>query len=100
MRHCSPLRYPGGKQRLAPFILEVLEANSLTGGEYAEPYAGGAGVAIGLLLGGHVSKIHLNDSCQFVYAFWRSILDETDEFCRRIREKPLTVAQWKKQREV
>lgn len=37
----TPLRYPGGKQKLAPFIRETLEENDLVGGEYAEPYAGG-----------------------------------------------------------
>jgi hypothetical protein len=57
------------KQRLAPFILELMETNDLVGGDYAEPYAGGAGVAITLLLSGKVSHIHLNDRCKPVYAF-------------------------------
>ena len=43
--HGTPLRYPGGKQKLTPFIIEVLKANDLIGGHYMEPYAGGAGVA-------------------------------------------------------
>ena len=77
----SPLRYPGGKQKLTPFILEILQENDLLGGHYAEPYAGGAGVAIELLLSGKVSRVHLNDSCGAIYAFWRSILTKTEEFC-------------------
>ena len=96
----TPLRYPGGKQRLWPFIDEILSANELESGEYAEPYAGGAGVAIELLLRNRVSKIHLNDSCVGVYAFWHSILNETERFCRKISRASLTIDEWKKQREV
>ena len=99
-RNRTPLRYPGGKQRLAPFILEILEANDLVGGHYAEPYAGGAGVAMELLLAGAVSHVHLNDSSVPVYAFWRSILKETDSFCRRIANIPLTIEEWRRQREI
>jgi len=100
MPHYTPLRYPGGKQRLSPFILELMALNKLVGGEYAEPYAGGAGVAVELLLTDRVTKIHLNDSCTTIYSFWRSILNYTDEFCKRVRDTPLTVETWKQQREI
>lgn len=99
-RNKTPLRYPGGKQKLAPFIREVLEANNLIGGEYAEPYAGGAGVAIELLLNGSVKKVHLNDSSYPVYAFWSAMLTHTEEFIRRIETISLTVKEWKNQREI
>jgi DNA adenine methylase len=99
-RYRTPLRYPGGKQRLTPFILEVLANNGLTGGHYAEPYAGGAGVAMELLLERHVSHVHLNDSSRAIYAFWNSILTQPEEFCRRISSASLTVDEWKKCREV
>lgn len=96
----TPLRYPGGKQRLWPFLDEVLDRNNLIGAHYAEPYAGGAGIAFELLLRKRVAKIHLNDSCVAVHAFWHSILNETEKFCRRISRASLTVDEWKKQREV
>jgi DNA adenine methylase len=99
-RHKTPLRYPGGKQKLAPFIAEVMASNDLIGGHYAEPYAGGAGIAIELLLNGTATKIHLNDSSVPVYAFWRSILRKTDEFCRRISGASLTVAEWRRQQQI
>ena len=98
--HHTPLRYPGGKQKVAPFIAEILVANGLTGCNYVEPYAGGAGVALDLLFSGMASQIHLNDSCRSLYAFWWSILNETDEFCRRIIDTPLTVKEWRRQREI
>ncbi|HLX96809.1 MAG TPA: DNA adenine methylase [Verrucomicrobiae bacterium] len=96
----TPLRYPGGKQKIAPFIGEILVANSLEGGHYAETYAGGAGVALELLFSGIVSHIHLNDSWYPIHAFWRSIIYKTEEFCRRISSVPLTVEEWRRQREV
>jgi DNA adenine methylase len=96
----TPLRYPGGKQKLAGFVLEILQANDLVGGDYCEPYAGGAGVAVELLLARKVRHVHLNDCCRTVYAFWRSILTKTEEFCRRISTVPLTIPEWRRQREI
>lgn len=99
-RHSTPLRYPGGKQKLAPFFRELIDRNELGGCQYSEPFAGGAGVAIDLLLAGKVSHIHLNDSCPLLYAFWRSILTKTDKFCTWISKASLTVDEWKRQREI
>jgi len=98
--HRTPLRYPGGKQRLAPFIAELLAENQLIGGHYVEPYAGGAGVALELLLNGSVSHIHLNDSSFPIYAFWKSVLDHSEEMCQRIISASLCVEEWKKQRDI
>jgi DNA adenine methylase len=96
----TPLRYPGGKQRLAPFLTEVLIENKLIGGDYVEPFAGGAGAAIELLLTKKVSNIHLNDSSIAIYSFWNSILNETEKFCRMITSASLSVNEWRRQREI
>ena len=64
----TPLRYPGGKARFAPLITEVISANNLTGGHYLEPYAGGAGVALSLLVDGVVEHVHINDADRRVLA--------------------------------
>lgn len=97
--HKTPLRYPGGKQKLAPFIREILKQNGIQG-HYVEPYAGGAGVAIELLLNEDVQHIHLNDSDLGIYAFWHSILNENEKFCQSILVAALTVDEWKKHREI
>lgn len=68
----SPLRYPGGKSRFAPFIASIMKGNSLSG-HYVEPYAGGAGVAISLLTQRIVSHIHINDADPAVYDFWNAV---------------------------
>jgi len=96
----TPLRYPGGKQRLTPFIREVLIANDLFGCDYAEPYAGGAGVGIALLLAGDVARIHLNDADPCIRAFWKTATEHTDALCRFIEDVELSVEEWLRHREV
>lgn len=100
MGAATPLRYPGGKQKLTPFISEILHENELIGGHYAEPYCGGAGVAIQLLLDDKVSKIHLNDSFYPIYAFWRAVIEQPENFCKRIFSASLNPEEWRRQREI
>ena len=97
MRCESPLRYPGGKSRLAGFLQRTLSLNDLGGCSYYEPYAGGAGAAIRLLADGHVSHLHLNDADRRIYALWAAILNHTQEFVDRIMCVPLTIPEWHKQ---
>lgn len=99
-RYRTPLRYPGGKQRLAPFVAEVLDRNSAYANNYVEPYAGGAGVAMELLLSDRVKRVYLNDSSVHIYAFWKSILTEPEGFCRRISRASLTLDAWRAHREI
>jgi DNA adenine methylase len=96
----SPLRYPGGKGKLARFVAEIVRLNRLEDGLYVEPYAGGAAVACELLLTGLVRRIHINDLSKPVYAFWRSALDKTDELTRLISDTPLNVETWSKMKGV
>jgi DNA adenine methylase len=100
MRHFSPLRYPGGKGRLAPFVQALFERNNLVDGHYVEPYAGGAAVALSLLLLEYASRIHINDISKPVYLFWKAVLEDTDALCRKIRDKQVTPQEWKRQRNI
>ncbi len=90
----TPLRYPGGKSRITPFIQMVMDENKLTGGEYVEPYAGGAGVAINLLYSGHANHVHINDINPAVFAFWTAVFDHTDALCELICKTPVTMETW------
>jgi hypothetical protein len=36
--HYTPLRYPGGKGKLAAYIKTLIKENQLLDGEYVEPY--------------------------------------------------------------
>ncbi len=94
----TPLRYPGGKSQLTPLVVEILTDNDLLYGEYAEPFAGGAGIAMHLLLNGYVSRIYLNDFDPSIYAFWYSVVHLTDDLCEKIYQSNVTIDEWKAQR--
>lgn len=96
----TPLRYPGGKSQLIPFVIEVLRNNDLFYGEYAEPFAGGAGIAIHLLLNDYVSRIYLNDFDPAIHALWDCILHNTDEFCDRLERTEISIDEWHRQRDI
>ncbi|HZF94390.1 MAG TPA: DNA adenine methylase [Allosphingosinicella sp.] len=96
----SPLRYPGGKAKLFSFFVRVIEENALFDRCYAEPYAGGAGLALKLLGHGFVQRIELNDIDPAIFAFWRSAMNETEAFCRLLWDTPLNVEEWRRQREI
>lgn len=98
--HFTPLRYPGGKGKLAAYVKSLMKANRLLDGEYVEPYAGGAAIGLELLFHDYVSRIHINDLSRPIYAFWRSVLEHTDELCQLVRDTPRTVDAWDEQKNV
>lgn len=96
----SPLRYPGGKGKLTEYIRLIFETNGLNGGHYVEPYAGGAAVALSLLFLENASHIHINDLNRSIYAFWYCVLNETEEFCRKISKTRVSATQWRNQKAI
>ena len=95
----SPLRYPGGKNKLSPFIAKVCIDNEING-HYVEPYAGGASVALFLLLENFVNKITINDKDRSIYAFWYAVLNHTDELCNRIEITDISINNWYVQKKI
>lgn len=100
MNYFSPLRYPGGKGRIADYIKLLFEKNLLIDGQYVEPYAGGASVALSLLINEYVSAIHINDIDKSIYAFWHSVINETEALCKKIQDTPVNVEEWNRQKEI
>ena len=100
LQYFTPLRYPGGKAKVAPFIKKLIEESKLSDGQYIEPYAGGAGLALELLLHKYVSYIHINDISKPVHAFWDSVLNHTEKLCRLIYNTPVSVDTWSEQKRI
>lgn len=96
----SPLRYPGGKGKIAKFVSEIIRLNGLSDGRYVEPYAGGAAIAWELLITGVVRRVSINDISRPVFSFWNSVLHRTDDLCRMIAERPVSVDEWDVWKEV
>lgn len=96
----TPLRYPGGKGKLADYIKAIITQNGLTGGTYVEPYAGGAAVAIELLLLDYVEEIHINDLNPGVHAFWSAVIKQTDALVDMIERTEVTMNEWYRQKRI
>ena len=100
VRVTSPLRYPGGKTCLFALVSTILRANRLERRQYAEPFAGGCGLALSLLYKGYVSDVHINDIDPSIWAFWHSVLNQTDELSYMISKTPITIDEWRCQRKI
>ncbi|HHJ8305885.1 TPA: DNA adenine methylase, partial [Streptococcus pyogenes] len=98
MKNISPLRYPGGKSQVYDYVRELVIANDAI--TYIEPYMGGMGIALKLLLNNNVHKIMVNDYDKAIYAFWYSVLNYTEQLIEKINTTPITIDEWKLQREV
>lgn len=94
----SPLRYPGGKNKIFPFVKLIIDKSGLTNITYVEPFAGGAGVALSLLFSGAVNHIVINDYDKCIYSVWRAILNDTNEFIKLIKDTDVTIEEWHRQK--
>ncbi|MGK0539663.1 DNA adenine methylase [Propionimicrobium lymphophilum] len=100
MKFLSPLRYPGGKAKLAPFFARTIAAQPVKISSYAEPFAGGAGAGLRLLEDGAIDRLYINDLNPGIAAFWRACLRKTKDFCRLIYSTPVDVKEWTRQKEI
>ena len=96
----SPLRYPGGKNKISPFVKLIIDKSGLTNITYVEPFAGGAGVALSLLFSGTVNHIVINDYDKCIYSVWRAILNDTNEFIKLIKDTDVTIEEWRRQKDI
>lgn len=94
MSFYSPLRYPGGKGRVADYFKKIFHDNLLYDGTYIEPYAGGASVALSLLFNEYASKIIINDKDFALYSFWFAILNHTDDFLKKLNDTDVNFDNW------
>jgi DNA adenine methylase len=96
----SPLRYHGGKSSMFPLVSKIIQLNDLAQGHYAEPYAGGCGLALDMMFNGIAAEIHINDIDPAIWSFWHCVLNRTDELIDKILETPVTIEEWHKQRAI
>lgn len=96
--YATPLRYPGGKGRLGPWLAQVMQYNGMDDGWYIEPYAGGAGAALHLLTLGIVSHVVINDADPVVFAFWEAATKHPEALIEKIRRTPVNIDTWERQK--
>lgn len=100
--HKSILRYPGGKIRLTPFIVESLQLNHNKCDVFAEPFCGGASIAINMLENKLAQKIAINDFDPLVASLWRCVFhpDDAQWLAQVIQTIPITLEEWDTQRAI
>lgn len=90
----SPLRYPGGKACIFPFMSKLFYENNLIGSSYAEPYAGGAGLALKLLFNEYVNEIYINDLDKSIFHFWKTMVEDNLIFCDWLEDVNISLDNW------
>ena len=96
----SPLRYPGGKSQIINRVRRVIEENDYGHRIYVEPFAGGFGVGISLLVNDVVQQAVINDSDTHVFHFWDSVLNHAEDLNRLIYDTPITLEERERQKAV
>lgn len=96
----TPLRYPGGKAKIYKTVKEIIKNNNLSQKIYCEPFAGGFGLGLKLLLNGDVHRVIINDYDRHLYAFWMCVFNRTQDLVKKIKHTNITIEEWYKQKEV
>jgi DNA adenine methylase len=95
----SPLRYPGGKRRLAPLIADLIRRAGLSVDLLVEPFAGGAAVAVSLLEAGHVQSIALADADPLIASLWKIIFSRNaDRLAEMVCNTRVSLTEWRRQK--
>lgn len=100
MTNATPLRYPGGKSVLTSFFRELFHMNHMERVVYAEPYAGGVGAGINLLLLNEIERLVINDANIGIYSFWRAVVEESDRLIAAIQSTPVNLEVWRRQKAI
>lgn len=96
----SPLRYPGGKRRLLPYIARAITALPYKPSILVEPFAGGCSVSIGLLEHGFVPRIGIADADPLVASFWKVVFDPklAPLLAELVADAQVSLQQWTRMR--
>jgi len=89
----SPLRYPGAKRQLLPFIRALANADVYPVDLLVEPFCGGASISLALLGSGVARQGILADADPLVAAFWHAAAFDTERLLDVVDE-PVTLERW------
>ena len=99
-RSFSPLRYPGGKASIYDLASDIIISHDMQSCQYAEPYAGGCGLALALLFEGVVDELYLNDIDPSIASLWQTILEQPNELVKLITTTKLDMDEWYRQKAI
>lgn len=96
----SPLRYPGGKSQIIKNVQRIIENNGYGHRIYVEPFAGGFGVGISLLVNNIVQHAVINDSDIHVFHFWDAVLHQSEALIELVLTTPISLQEREKQKNI
>jgi len=67
----SPLRYPGSKKYLVPYLVEIIKYNNLCPDVLIEPFVGGGNISMHFLIHNIVKSVIISDKDKLIYSFWK-----------------------------
>jgi DNA adenine methylase len=101
-RWVSPLRYPGGKACMTPWLVDVF--NSLNGTMdvevWLEPFGGGAGAALMALEAHDVPEAWIVESNPALAAFWTEVMNDGGQLAARVETTTPTLAMFDAAKEI
>lgn len=101
-RWISPLRYPGGKVRMAQALGDIFlrQVNPVLDIEvWIEPFAGGAGAGLWLRDRGVVSDAWLVERNHALATFWRAVVEDGEAFAGLVAATEVDLSVWRWARE-
>lgn len=100
-RYLSPLRYPGGKARMAPFLSELFahQVSTMDVEVWIEPFAGGAGAGLALLDADAVDEVWLTEKNPAIAALWRTALADPTALAAKVTDAVPDLTLWDHARE-
>lgn len=81
-KQLSPLRYPGSKSRIIPYLFSLLNPDKCK--TIISPFVGGGSFELALLDSGVAQKLKLNDLDYGIYSLWWCMLYSPDSLIDRI----------------
>lgn len=93
----SPLRYPGGKRKLAPLIHHLITVGKKDIKLFVEPFVGGGAIAVTFLENYKDTVIALADADPLVANFWRvTFSDEASKLADKVATSKPSITLWKR----
>lgn len=99
-RWVSPLRYPGGKVRMAPWLADVFAhlVGPMDVEVWVEPFGGGAGAALMALESHGVPEAWVVEANPALGAFWETVTEEGERLAVRVERTVPTMALFEESR--
>lgn len=81
-------------------LVKMRRLNGVSGRPMAEPFAGGTGASLSMLLRGETAHIYINDADPSIHDFWWTLVHRPKPFLELLGEKRVSMAEWHRQRDL